>query len=354
MAADDALRHPDASPLPTTTGRFAFLSGLDESSVIELLEALERDDDVQELHRMVMLRHAELSPQPSPEVRREQSRSVVHSGDQLVDAQYGVAYDAACKCVGVYHRVSLIPPPAAVASRLTQDQREFFLERAEQGCVDQLLIVPQLDDRVVPLSMLLDGYTALRRSMPADPDAAVPTQRAVPVDEQQYVVEKGLWNRANFNQSHNPAYSSSGGIEPVWKVLVLLGDVLDPLDPSKSAHPSGELGLVHNLNDPRAMKRALEKEKEKLQLRRVNLAELSIAGYVIANTILSMIGEQTLDGAHNTATLFTHYQQLKREAGADLYPVVYTRNGRIYLDETPSTSRARVRPVGVRRVIEII
>jgi hypothetical protein len=350
-----SIEKNERSVEPAVNGaRFAFLNDLDEAAIVELLTALEDDAGLRELHRAAAIRHEELAPPPAPVIVRDLSPVFAPIGDQLIDAHYGVAFDAARKCVGVYHRMGLIPTPETVEAQLTRDQRTFLSERENQGCSDRLLIVPRLDDRVVPLSLLLDGYTELRRSISAGQEAPATPQRTVPVEEKQYVVEKGLWNRANFNQSHNPEYSTTGDKEPVWKVVVLLGDVVDPFDSSKPAHSAGERGLVHNLVDPRAIKRAFADEKLALAQRNIILGELSVAGYVLANTIFSMLGEQPLDSANNSATLFTYYRSLRKEAGADLYPVVYTRNGRIYLDETPATSRSRVRPVGVRRVIEII
>jgi hypothetical protein len=84
------------------------------------------------------------------------------------------------------------------------------------------------------------------------------------------------------------------------------------------------------------------------------LTEMSVAAYVLTNTIRALPGRPALDGVHSTSTVFTHYRHMNRELAGVLYPSASTRTHRIHLHEVPSRARTRLRTIGVRRVLEIL
>jgi hypothetical protein len=350
------LRAPKSVASPEqAAARFEFLELLDRPAVEALVTACDDEDGLRELSLALGMRLAAFEPplEQDREAMREKRPALAGIDTLKIGAQYNLARDAAQRIVGVPHLMPLVPSLDRIRDRLTPEIVSFLLERVEAGIRDELVLVPRVDDRVVPMRALLDGYDELRRSLVVEELTNRVVDRPATPDRSNYLT-KGLWNRPDSDRAHNVRSHLGDGKDPPWRVVFVLGDSTDPTDPTRPVNPHGEPGLVHPLDSPHAMVRALDRERVVLAKRGLVLAEMSPAAYVLTNAIRGLSGRRALDGRSPTSTVFTHYRHMNREPNGVLFPSASTRNWRIYLDEVPSKAKTRLRTIGVRRVLEVM
>jgi hypothetical protein len=329
----------------------------DESEAISRFLELLSDDVCAELaaicsdeYRLELLRSA-LAPVRATAASRSAAPTVnprnrLASLDALhIATQYNVARDAATRVVGIPHLMNVVPKLDTIRDAMSDEMVEFLEARSDAGIRDELVLLPRVDLRSVPFDLLLRGYGEFRAAMDGTETADRP-----------WFVEKGPWVRDEYRRQHNPPTHLADGRDPAWRVAFVLGDTHDPVSTygTPAMVASGEPGLVFGALEPFAMLRALEQERKQHAANGVTIAELGPVGYVMAAAIRSLSGRPGLDEPCETTTMFSHYRNLRREDAGTLFPSAFCRDGRITFDEILSAQRRRVRPIGVRRVLEVM